>query len=453
MTEPAAPSVPDQFEEHVPTLVQLPFILRLGRFSLVLLLCSGLLALGAGVLKAQTEAQQHRQLAALALVESRIAQELAAWNTTGASAVEPLALRGLLALGQQVSQNSQGFSWYGNLYSQTLQSLLTQAIETLSRPVAGVSTEDPMSQARMETQVRLDTLPKIAQLKAHIQSAQNGILTVMWAVTFLLSLASVAMGLKWWSLKSTHTLKQRIHVLSRAVNTQQQADQRLDGVNMALEGVMAALSKSQKLEHHSTLLQIGRQLEELNQSGRAVLDFAKSFHHLSAQGTQVAKTALHSEQRNAQAESHIEIMQAQLEGLRNDIRSAAQGLRKAGEASRQLLGRLDDQQLELSLNEPDRNQQLQQLVEQSQLALKEAIEGLVLASQKINMGQHEGQRLAEFMAVNQTAWSNLLEQVERSAESASQDSEAALRLAKRLIQQSANLPNNQAASAPPQLLP
>jgi chromosome segregation ATPase len=182
---------------------------------------------------------------------------------------------------------------------------------------------------------------------------------------------------------------------------------------------------------------------------------------LSTQGTQVVKSTLNSEQRNTKAESHMEIMQAQLEGLRSDIRTAAQGLRKAGEVSRQLLGRLDATQMELTLTEPENNRQLQQLVEQSQQALKESIEGLVLASQKINMGQHESDKLAEYMAVNQTAWSNLLNQVEQVAESASQESENALRLAKRLMDKSQQNPltvpinanRDQAAKAPPQLLP
>jgi len=100
---------------------------------------------------------------------------------------------------------------------------------------------------------------------------------------------------------------------------------------------------------------------------------------------------------------------------------------------------------------------LQQLVEQSQQALKESIEGLVLASQKINAGQYESNKLAEYMAVNQTAWSNLLSQVEQVAESASHESESALRLAKRLMEKSQHTslasPTNQAAKAPPQLLP
>ena len=294
MTEPATNPVPNSFDEHVPTLVQTPFIQRLGRFSAALLICAALLGLGGLVLKSQTSAQQHRQLAQLELVESRIAQELIAWNSPGAAAVEPLALKTLLTMGQEVSKAGLEFSWYGNLHTQTFQTLLTQAIESLSRPVAGVDS-DASTQARLEAQVRLDTLPKIALLKKHIESGQNGFLIMMWATAGLFTLAGLAMGLKWWGYKTTHALKQRIHVLSRAVNTQHDSDQRLEGAHKALEGVMAALSKSQKLEHRGALLEIGKQLEELHQSGRAVLDFAKSFHQMSAQGTQVAKAALHSE--------------------------------------------------------------------------------------------------------------------------------------------------------------
>jgi hypothetical protein len=434
MTEPAP--TPNNDEVHSPSLPQRPFIGRLRRFGLALL-GSGLLLSGLGlVIKTKADNEVHHQLSQIALVESRITQELRAWNTPEASSVEPLALKGLLAFGKEVSEDSTHFKWFGSFHAQTLQTQLTQAIESLSRPVAGIDS-NAQAQARQESQLRLDTLPKLTQLKNHIENGSNGFLILTWGTATLLMLAGIVMNLQWWNIQNTQALRQRINMLSRAVSTQQENDHRLEGAHQALEGLLAALNKKQHHEHGNTLALIGQQLEELKQSGRAVLDFAKSFHRLSTEGTQLAKTALHSEQRNQHAHAHIDSMQSELEGLRNDIRSAAQGLRKAGEISRQLLTHIHK---EPSTDEPvqteEQERELQALVEKSQQALKESIEGLVLASKRINNGQLESQKLAEFMAINQTAWSNLLDQVEQCTESASKESEEALRLAKRLIQSS-----------------
>lgn len=446
MTEPA--QTPNNAEELSPSLPQRPFIGRLKRFGLALF-SSGILLCGLGfVIETQANKQTHHQLNQIALVESRITQELQAWNTLNAASVEPLALKGLLAFGKEVSQDSEHFQWFGSLYAQTLQTQLTQAIESLSRPVAGIDS-DPQAQARQESQLRLDTLPKLAQLKSHIENGSNGYLILTWGTATLLMLTGLVMGFQWWNIQNTQALRQRINMLSRAVNTQHENDSRLEGAQQALEGLLAALNKKQHNEHGNTLVLIGKQLEELKQSGRAVLDFAKSFHRLSTEGTQLAKTALHSEQRNQHAHSHIDSMQTELEGLRNDIRSAAQGLRKAGEISRQLLTHIHQNQEEQANTTPEaQERELQTLVEKSQQALKESIEGLVLASKRINNGQLESQKLAEFMAINQTAWSNLLDQVEQCTESASRESEEALRLAKRLIQSSSNAKSIQSTTKP-----
>lgn len=445
------------FEDHAPTPVRPTFVRQLGRFSAGLLLAALLLFVGGLFAKNESDDVRNSQLTQLALVEGRIQQELIALNGPSAQTIEPQGLKAILALGQQVSQQNKGFQWFGALHSQTLQVLLTQAIEALSRPVAGINSSEE-TQRQLEAQLRLETLPKLAQLKNHIAQATNGYLVLLFGLGTLLATVGLSLGFHWFTHRKTQALNRRIHMLSRALHSQQENDQKREGAHAALEGVLKALNSNQQLEHRGTLMQIGQQLEELNQSGRAVLQFAKSFHQLSNQGTQVVKSTLNSEQRNVKAESHMEIMQAQLEGLRSDIRSAAQGLRKAGEVSRQLLGRLDTSQMELTLTEPENSRQLQQLVEQSQHALKESIEGLVLASQKINMGQHESNKLAEFMAVNQTAWSNLLSQVEQVAESASRESESALQLAKRLMNKGQQSPltlagSVQAAKAPPQLLP
>ena len=452
MTE-QKPDPQQAFEDHAPTPVRASFVRQLGQFSAVLLLAALLLFVGGLFAKGQSEGIRNAQLTQLVLVEGRIQQELIALNGPFTENIQPQALRALLALGQQVSKQNRDFQWFGTLHKQTLQVLLTQAIEALSRPVAGInSSEETLRQ--LETQLRLDTLPKLAQLKSHIAEASNGYLVLLFGLAALFAAIGFTLGFQWFTHRKTLALNRRIQMLGRALHSQRENDQKREGAHAALEGVLKAMNSNQQLEHRGTLMQIGQQLEELNQSGRTVLQFAKSFHQLSTQGTQVVKSTLNSEQRNAKAESHMEIMQAQLEGLRSDIRSAAQGLRKAGEVSRQLLGRLDASQMELTLTEPENSRQLQQLVEQSQQALKESIEGLVLASQKINMGQHESNKIAEYMAVNQTAWSNLLSQVEQVTESASQESENALRLAKRLINKNPQSTQSiQAAKAPPQLLP
>lgn len=450
MTE-QKPDPRQAFEDHAPTPVRPKFVRQLGQFSAGLLVAALLLFIGGLVAKNQSDNIRNFQLTQLILVEGRIQQELIALNGPSTETIQPQGLKALLSLGQQVSQQNKHFQWFGSLHNQTLQVLLTQAIETLSRPVAGINSSEE-TQRQLEAQLRLDTLPKLAQLKNHIAQATNGYLVLLFGLGTLLGVIGLSLGFHWFTHQKTLALNRRIHMLSRALHSQQENDQKREGAHAALEGVLKALNSNQQLEHRGTLMQIGQQLEELNQSGRAVLQFAKSFHQLSNQGTQVVKSTLNSEQRNARAESHMGMMQAQLEGLRSDIRSAAQGLRKAGEVSRQLLGRLDASQMELTLTEPENSRQLQQLVEQSQQALKESIEGLVLASQKINTGQHESNKLAEYMAVNQTAWSNLLSQVEQVAESASQESESALRLAKRLMDKSQQQ-HIQAAKAPPQLLP
>lgn len=456
MTEPK-PDPADAFQDHAPTPVRPRFVRQLGQFSVGLLAVALVLFFSGLLARQESQNLRHSHLAQVSLIESRVQQELLALNSPPGTPPPQLALKALLELGQQVSQQSGHFQWFGALHKQTLQLLLTQAIESLSRPVAGINS-DPDSQLLLETQLRLDTLPKLTQLKNQIEQARNGYLVLLFGLAGLFGVVGLLLAFQWHTQRKTLALNRRIQMLSRALHSQQEHEQKRQGAHAALEGVLKALSSNQQIEHRSTLLQIGQQLEELNQSGRAVLQFAKSFHQLSTQGTQVVKSTLNSEQRNLRADTHMNLVQNQLEGLRSDIRAAAQGLRKAGEVSRQLMGRLDSTQLELTLNDPDTSQPLLQLVEQSQQALKESIEGLVLASQKINAGQVEAGKLAEFMAVNQAAWSNLLSQVEQVAESASQESESALRLAKRLIEKSHQATpvlqqDAQAASAPPQLLP
>ncbi|MDX1670172.1 MAG: hypothetical protein R3194_12190, partial [Limnobacter sp.] len=328
------------------------------------------------------------------------------------------------------------------LYEQKLQFFLTQLVETLSRPLSGLSSEVDKRLQR-EASLRIEAIPKLDKLADHIRSSRSGLVTLLWILAAFPAFAGTLLLGKWLFHLRTDGYKRRINTLSRAIHSQDEIEMQRLGASNALDGLMAVLEKTRNIEHRQALMQIGQQLEDLKQSGHRVLDFANSFHRLSSHATSLARSALTNEQRNLKADGTIDIVKSQLEGLREDMRNAAQGLRKAGQVSRQLMSNLQHpEQLELDLTDPNLNSLLQSLVEQSQQALKEAIEGMVLASQKINMGQFEANKLAEHLAVNHTAWSNLLEEIEHHAETASSESSEALKLAKRLIQNSrGQLPN------------
>lgn len=449
MSEPVTESASPLYSPVVNDLT----LTRLFRFGLGLCASAVMLLAGSIWVGNQSSAQTQYGLSQIALVRSSLQAELTQLNTAPPQFPKPAALKELIALGRAVNRDSQGILWFGQLFAQKQQYLLAQAIESLSQPVGGVDLDDETRRNR-ESTLRLATLQKLDTLEALWLEASNGYLILLAVLAGLLGTGGLAMMLQWFVKSRTNQMAKRVNALGRALHTQEKADQLRQGASQALQGVQAILEKTQDLEHRKTLMQLGEHLETLKNSGHSVLQFAHAFHQMSAQATQVAKTALTNEQRNSKADTHLEAVRKQLEGLREDVRSAAQGLRKAGEASRQLLVGLDPKQMSLALNEAEQSDYLQNLVEQGQQALKEAIEGLVLASQKINTGSLEHTRLAEFMAVNQTAWSNLLEQVEQYADSASAESAKALVLAKGLIQHSKTAPlNNQAASAPPQLLP
>lgn len=422
---PSGPAPQSALPVRAPLIAQMRvFAIALAAFSLTCLV----FAVWA---QHQHSVRLSAQLGLLDQATTRLNQELGVLNTAGGQIVQPTALQSIRQLGQQIRQQGKPLLDSG-LGFQTTQQLLGQAIETLSRPV-GASDLDDASRRQLEIRLRLDALPFLTQLKTHLLTSASHAAWLAYALALILGAAAAASFFQWRSWRGTQALKQRVVLLSRALHTQQESELKRQGAHSALEGVLKALAHSNQLEHRGTLIELGKQLEALNHSGRSVLQFAKNFHQLSGQSTQLAKTALNSEQRNQKAQGHMGVLQGQFDGLRGDVRAAAQGLRKAGEVSRQLLSRLDGSQLELNWSEPENQAELQNLVEQSQIALKEAIEGLVLASQKLNMSQMEANRLAEFMAVNETTWANLLSQVEHTAEAAAADSEKALRLAKQLI--------------------
>lgn len=392
-----------------------------------------------------THGQVQLQVQQVRLTQSLLHKELAALNDSAmVSPPEPLALKQLLQLGQTVTESGNTTLWLGSLYQQRLQNQLTQAIEALARPVSGLdSTVD--NRLQRERAIRLESLPRLQALEDHLQTAQNGWVPLLLILAGLTGLPGLVCGIQYYTLKRRNALHRRINTLSLALRTQQASDQTRLGATLALEGVMAAIENTRNQDHKQALMQIGAQLEELKHSGQKAVEFAHAFHKLSSQATQLAQAALTHHHRNTRADESIEAVKTQLDGLREDLRTAASGLRKAGEVSRRMLANPQMDQAESTVA----------LVEQSQLALKDAIEGLVMASQKINAGHLESGKLAEHLAVNQVAWSNLLERIEQYAEESAKQSEQALQVARHLIQASKTPPNKslQAAKAPPQLLP
>lgn len=408
---------------------------RLKVYGLSLTATGIVLACVAWGVSSWAKSHQSIRLTQLQDVQTRLIDELATLNQ-GQSVPEPRGLQAVLTIGKTIEQGNPGWLLRGQLYEQKLQYFLTQLIETLSRPISGLDAEAE-KRIQREISIRVEALPRLEKLKNHIESATNGLSFLLLILASFPSLAGIFLLSKWLFHLRTDGYKRRINTLSRAIHSQDELDMQRLGASNALDGLMAVLDKTRNIEHRQALMQIGQQLEELKESGHRVLDFANSFHRLSSHATSLARSALTNEQRNLKADGTIDIVKTQLDGLREDMRNAAQGLRKAGQVSRQLMANLQHpEQLELDLTDPNLNSLLQSLVEQSQQALKEAIEGMVLASQKINMGQFEANKLAEHLAVNHTAWSNLLEEIEHHAESASSESSEALKLAKKLIQNS-----------------
>lgn len=427
---------------------------RFKNYGIALCLIALICLASAGVIERYTQQLTNKRIQQVRNTQSLVLKELTLLNSDQASPPEPLALKQLLELGQAVSSQDSSILWLGPLFQQRLQYHLTQAIEALSRPIGGLdsSTENRVQRERT---IRVEAQPRLQALEDHLQSASNGFVTLLQALSLLLILPGLVMLGQWVYGRQKNMWIRRVNTLSLALRTQGESDQTRLGATLALEGVLAAIENTRNVDHKQALMQLGTQLEELKRSGQKTLEFAHAFHKLSSQATSLAKAALTNNQRNIKADGTVEQVREQLDALRDDVRNSAQGLRKAGEVSRLMLAEIQQagvqspsDQVAYALHASN----LQNLITQSQQALKEAIEGLVLATQKINSGHVEANKLAEHLAVNHTAWSNLLEQIEQYAESASSQSEQALQMAKHLIK-TTKISHDQAAKAPPQLLP
>lgn len=391
--------------------------------------------------------------------QSLVLKELSLLNSDQSTPPEPLALKQLLELGQAVSIQDSSLLWLGPLFQQRLQYHLTQAIEALSRPIGGLDSTTE-NRVQRERAIRMEAQPRLQALEDHLQSASNGFVTLLQVLALLFTLPGLIMLGQWAYSRQKNMWIRRVNTLSLALRTQSESDQTRLGATLALEGVLAAIENTRNMDHKQALMQLGTQLEELKRSGQKTLEFAHAFHKLSSQATSLAKVALTNNQRNTKADGTVDQVREQLDALRDDVRNSAQGLKRAGEVSRLMLAQIQEAERQGLENEDSGSEysssrqasNLQALISQSQQALKEAIEGLVQATQKINSGHLEANKLAEHLAVNHSAWSNLLEQIEQYAESASSQSEQALLMAKHLIK-TTKISQDQAAKAPPQLLP
>ena len=250
-------------------------------------------------------------------------------------------------------KNNSAWLLTGQLYEQKLQYHLTQLIETLSRPVSGLDS-DLENRIQRESAIRLEALPRLESLVEHMNTESPGLVVLLFILGAVPGLASVLFISKWLFHLRTDGLKRRINTLSRAIHSQEELDMQRLGASNALEGLMGVIEKTRNIEQRQALMKIGQQLEELKTSGHKVLGFANSFHRLSGHATNLARSALTNEQRNTKADGTIDMVKAQLDGLREDMRNAAQGLRKAGQVSRQLMKNLQNpEQLELDLTDPN----------------------------------------------------------------------------------------------------
>ena len=201
-----------------------------------------------------------------------------------------------------------------------------------------------------------------------------------------------------------------------------------EGAEAALRGVLAALQQTAESTQKATEqagASIQMQAQLLIDAGKAVLQLAHAFHNVSTQATAAAKTALLSRQDVNQGQTKVVDTVKQWELLREDIQKTASGLRRTGEASRALGEAVN------SLP-PEMAGELTPLLDQTREALREAVAGLAAGTQHIREGQQQTTNLVGMLSSHETAWLQMLNNVEQCAGSAANQAEGALSLAKTL---------------------
>ncbi|HEX4878494.1 MAG TPA: hypothetical protein VFV39_01505, partial [Limnobacter sp.] len=112
-----APDPATSFEDHAPTPVRLKVVRQLGNVALGLGACAILLLSLAAWVHVQGNSLQTQRLEQLSLVETAIQLELATLNGNTPEPLQPIALKRLLGMGQQLTKNGDT-EWFGSLHRQ-----------------------------------------------------------------------------------------------------------------------------------------------------------------------------------------------------------------------------------------------------------------------------------------------------------------------------------------------
>lgn len=196
----------------------------------------------------------------------------------------------------------------------------------------------------------------------------------------------------------------------------------------AIKGVIAAL---QQLAHNTgkaveqSEQTLKSQAETLKANAQMVLQLAHAFHNISTETTEVARTALKSQQQLGEHQDAANLAIGHWEDVRNHLMKTASRLRRAGEISRELNQRIE--QLP-----PQERAALTELLTQTRETLRDAVSGLAEGSVQINYGQRQAQEIAEVLGATQQQWVELLGRIEVCAGTASAHTQTALGVSRNL---------------------
>jgi hypothetical protein len=201
-----------------------------------------------------------------------------------------------------------------------------------------------------------------------------------------------------------------------------------DSSQAALKGVISALQQlaqntGKAVEQSEQTIKA--QAETLKANAQLVLQLAHAFHNISTETTEVARSALKSQQQLGEHQDTASQAIGHWEDVRNQLMKTASKLRKAGEVSRELSQRIEKLP-------PEEKSAMADLMAQTREALRDAVTGLAEGSVQINYGQRQAQEIAEVLGVSQQQWIELLGRVEVCAGTAAAHTQTALGVSKNL---------------------
>lgn len=196
----------------------------------------------------------------------------------------------------------------------------------------------------------------------------------------------------------------------------------------ALKGVISALQQlaqntGKAVEQSEQTIKA--QAETLKANAQLVLQLAHAFHNISTETTEVARSALKSQQQLGEHQDAASQAIGHWEDVRNQLMKTASKLRKAGEVSRELSQRIEKLP-------PEQRTAMAELMSQTREALRDAVTGLAEGSVQINYGQRQAQEIADVLGISQQQWIELLGRVEVCAGTAAAHTQTALGVSKNL---------------------